>query len=616
MGRRPYNNPPVEIPKNVSVDPKGYVYLNVDSSIRLSSDGTRSYSDHKKMIIGRVIDPTAPDWKIDRRMIPNNNYLRMLSEQEQERNVNDLQTEDFYSDVQKYDRFRGEQLPHHDHMSVGLFVAFNVLATTTGLMQDLVDVFGDYIAYFILDLAMYMVSEENAVFQHFPRWARDHATFLKRIPGDSEISVLLSQKITVSKINQFKKKWAIRAVEDGKLYFCYDSTNVNSQADGVFLVQKGHAKDDPSLEQVNTDYVVRESDGLPVTFSDFPGSITDMKEAGEMIEFLNDLLEIENADKDDVMKLVITLICDRGYISEDNVRSLDDAGIGFLMMLRRNMGITETVLKENVENVRRSENYIEKLDVFALTVEGHLFEGDTKTRYFHIIRDLTLEKSHRADLFRKINSKETALAKIIQRKQRLTPDEINQYSKFFTLNVTVSGELEVKKKGRGSGTKMVDAYIVNSAERNHDNITALEHLCGYMVLVSSEKMTASEALDAYSKRDCVEKVFLSLKSHLGMDKYGVHSDDAIHGKSQIWFCASIIYALLKNKTAPLREMNRKSYTTPCVIGFLEEIVADRNLNTDKYERRYKVTKKQADVLEKLSITLKEIDSVVKQLTVE
>ena len=39
--------------------------------------------------------------------------------------------------------------------------------------------------------------------------------------------------------------------------------------------------------------------------------------------------------------LSITMICDRGYISEDNVVQMDDAGINFLLMLKRRLTMTD-----------------------------------------------------------------------------------------------------------------------------------------------------------------------------------------------------------------------------------------------------------------------------------
>ena len=78
-------------------------------------------------------------------------------------------------------------------------------------------------------------------------------------------------------------------------------------------------------------------------------------------------------------------------------------------------------------------------------------------------------------------------------------------------------------------------------------------------MVSKDEMTAQEAEDRYHKRDCVEKAFEALKSHLGMDKIGVTTEEAMHGKGCIWFVASILHALLFHGTAELRVKDRKSY---------------------------------------------------------
>ena len=89
---------------------------------------------------------------------------------------------------------------------------------------------------------------------------------------------------------------------------------------------------------MNVDYVVRQRDGLPVTFRVFPGAIIDMVEATEMLKFLGTLKDLKNSS--------ITIICDRGYMSEDNVQRMDDASLNFLLMLKSNMNVTKDLLKK------------------------------------------------------------------------------------------------------------------------------------------------------------------------------------------------------------------------------------------------------------------------------
>ena len=80
-----------------------------------------------------------------------------------------------------------------------------------------------------------------------------------------------------------------------------------------------------------------------------------------------------------------------------------------------------------------------------------------------------------------------------------------------------------------------------------------------------------------------------------MDKIGVTTEEAMHGKGLIWFVASILHALLFNATASLRATDRKHFTVPAMIDQMEAIKADKNMLTGKRERRYKLTNKQQKI---------------------
>ena len=155
--------------------------------------------------------------------------------------------------------------------------------------------------------------------------------------------------------------------------------------------------------------------------------------------------------------------------------------------------------------------------------------------------------------------------------------------------------------------------MIEGCEKNHGSIDSDLKKCGFYVLVSSEEMDIREAITAYSKRDCVEKMFMALKSFLGMDKIGVQTDEAMIGKSFIWFIASIIHALIFNQTNLPRTESRNYYTMPAVIDLLEEIKCVRNLSTQKYRQRYKTTPRQDRILNALNVSIESIDETVNQL---
>ena len=97
----------------------------------------------------------------------------------------------------------------------------------------------------------------------------------------------------------------------------------------------------------------------------------------------------------DLKNSSITIICDRGYMSEDNVQRMDDASLNFLLMLKSNMNVTKDLLKKYAASVRSSAHYIPESDQYGMTVTDQLFVGDTRTRYFHIVWSSDREKDDR-----------------------------------------------------------------------------------------------------------------------------------------------------------------------------------------------------------------------------
>ena len=549
----------VPIPKNCSVTKQGYVLYNLTTYWTDSVDGSHKYGDHEKLLIGKIVGD-RDNWQTERRMYPNDNYFK---------------------------QFKPEELPEYpeksNNISVGLFTVVSCLTESIGLNTILCDVFGVINARLILDLACYMLSQESAVFQHYPHWARSNAIFSETISSDTTISEFLNDNISLSDINLFKEKWARHSIGNGKIYLCYDSTNVNSRATGVMLVQKGWAKDDKSLLQVNTDYVVRQEDGVPVTFTTFPGSITDIAEASETLKFFDNLLKDsagagdngitgQNNASPDKPNLEITMVCDRGYISRDNVEDMDNAGIDFLLMLRKNMGICDKLIEQYGTQVQDSDNYLFDKHVQAMTVEASLFDEGSDNRYFHIVWDGNLQMLHRTNTYNEFQQKRNKLNNLVDRKTVITKDEAKNFNEWFELDLEANKTVTTKSK------KEVEGFIIKSFKCKKEELNKSIAKCGFYILVTSKSMTADEAITSYRKRDCVEKVFYALKSFLGMNKYGVHSDNAYHSKALIWFIAAILHAYIFSKTKDLRLNERKNYTVPCIIDLLEEITADKNCN--------------------------------------
>ena len=74
-----------------------------------------------------------------------------------------------------------------------------------------------------------------------------------------------------------------------------------------------------------------------------------------------------------------------------------------------------------------------------------------------------------------------------------------------------------------------------------------------------------------------------------------------------------MHSIIFNKTEILKRNERRIYTAPEVIGTLDEIVADKNILTNKYERRYAITKVQKDILSCFGLDHTDIDRAIKEL---
>lgn len=557
-----------------------YLYINTGNKYvpaeKRKSEGERGYTSHDQTCIGVVADSKNKSQKL------------------------------FYANQYYHDHFLPHDLPDPPSVADSVSVGFNCFiyeaAEEAKLSAILGDVFGSETARQILDLSMYMISRESAVMQHYPAWARDHLLFSEEIRDDTFLGRFLKKTLTIPKICKFKFKWASENIGDGKVYLCYDSTNVNCQAEGVFIVQKGHAKDDPSLPQVNTDYVIRQADGMPLTYMHSPGSVNDIAQAQEMIRFFNKITEM--TDK----QVQIVLICDRGYISEKNVKLMEQAGIDYLLMLRTAFSMHGDLADACIDDL---QTYVNKLDTtddekYGVTKEITLFDGG-KQCYAHVIWSENLYRQKRDEVDRTLVDSREELRDFIDtnRNNSYTKDELvkllgEKMTLFNPKLKSAEPRISQKKVGRGRGVHYEevreDTFKIVDFTDNRKEIDNKRRKCGIYILISSEKLTAQQAVDAYAKRDCVEKMFEALKSHMGMDKIGVSTEEAIHGKGLIWFVASILYSIMFNRTESLRTGDRKRFTVPAMVDELEAIKADKDLIDGKYKRRYKLTKRQSSIL--------------------
>ena len=124
-------------------------------------------------------------------------------------------------------------------------------------------------------------------------------------------------------------------------------------------------------------------------------------------------------------------------------------------------------------------------------------------------------------------------------------------------------------------------FILHYNEKNgvfqfaEDRITAIERensLSGYFCIITSEKMSAKEALNLYKSRDTSEKLFRGDKSYLGDKSLRIYGDSAAESKIFIEFIALIIHGRIYNCLKDeMRGMEKRPnyMTVPAALRELE-----------------------------------------------
>jgi transposase len=130
------------------------------------------------------------------------------------------------------------------------------------------------------------------------------------------------------------------------------------------------------------------------------------------------------------------------------------------------------------------------------------------------------------------------------------------------------------------------------------------------VIITSEEMTAVEALDLYKGRDASEKLFRGDKSYLGNRSFRTHTNESTQAKIFVEFVALIIRNRLHTYLRKHRIANgkRQNYmNVPAAIRELEKIEMVC-LHDQNYHLAHAVTATQKEILKAVGMTAANIRS--------
>jgi transposase len=515
----------------------GITYINYEYGREY--DPERRFNIPKRVTIGKEskADPA--------KMQPNQNYLTYFPEVE----LPSVRYEDKRSCC----------------LRTGAYLVLNKIAEDMKLPDILGHHFDQDDKELLLDLMYYSIICENNAAQYYPDYGYNHPLVNSRmhIYSDSKVSDFL-KSITIDQRVGFLNEWNESRDHREKIYISYDSTNKNSQAGDLRLVEYGYAKDDKGLPIINYSMAYDTQNREPLFYEEYPGSIVDISQLQYMLEKAQGYGYKQ-----------VGFILDRGYFCKENIEFMDKCGYDFVMMVK---GMSDLVNELIMINKGRFENKrecnIRKYGVYGTTVKRKLYVTDDRDRYFHIYHS----RGKMASEAEAVEDKIERLSAYLDRKKGEIYEPTESVKEYF------------------------DTFCDNGtflfAREKKDVIEREIALCGYFCIVTSKKMTAKEAIELYKSRDASEKLFRGDKSYLGNNSYRVYTDEAVSAKIFIEFVALILrskmYTLLKDEEEKLD--SRPNYmTVPAAIRELEKIEMIRGLDR-KYRLDHAITATQKTIL--------------------
>lgn len=543
--------------KNIKNTP--YIYYEVGRTY----DSEKKYNSPKRVCIGKKCTDRPG------MMSPNTNFLRYFPEAA--------------LPEESEEAFRSSCL------HVGAYFVIRKIIKEYFLDRMIAKIMGKDAGMF-MDFAVYSIITEGNAAQYYPDYAYKHPLMTEemKIYSDSKISDFLNNDTDDQRI-AFLNEWNRKRDHREKIYISYDSTNKACQAGDVDMAEIGHPKDGQDKPVINYSIAFDGSKGDPLFYEAYPGSIVDVSQ----LQFM-----LEKAEGYGYRH--IGFILDRGYFSKGNIHFMDSKGYDFIIMVKGMKKLVRELVLQVYGTFEQSRSTsIRPFKVNGATVKHQLYPSDENERYFHVYYSSSKHVKEREKLESDIDS----MAKKLKSWQGEHVRPTGVYEKYFDLIYYHEGQEDEAFMCARERTDVIDQEI---------------KLCGYFVIITSDKMTAEDALVLYKSRDSSEKLFRGDKSYLGDRAERVYGSESVDTKIFIEFIALIIrnkiYTSLKEEMLK-NDQKLNFMTVPAALGELEKIEMVKGLDNE-YRLDHAVTKKQKTILNAFGMTAQDIKLKAKELSAE
>jgi transposase len=331
-----------------------------------------------------------------------------------------------------------------------------------------------------------------------------------------------------------------------------DSTSISVYSKQTDLFKFGYSRDKrPDLRQVNVCVSeLREPINIPIHLTVESGNRTD---PAVFLRSVNDII--------DELRDNSLFVFDAGGDS----KSVSDliTGKGKRYIVRKKMNISDDLwISKFDKDASVCVNADEGIYCYAKT-----FSSSGRTVYLFFSEKLYSDKMNMLDSRAQMcldDAKET-----IRRKRdgtlRISRTVIKRLrNPLISLNVSVQGKLL-------SSDEESFEYVRNALSNGRE---------GFFKLECSEKMTPSDVLRIYRKRDSVEKLIDSLKNQIDLKPLRVWSENSVKGILFLAFLAQTIVSMMRYEVPELRKRSTKF-----IIGSLENLTVTHVYDLRKNIRR-------------------------------
>ena len=411
----------------------------------------------------------------------------------------------------------------------GAFWLLEQISKKIGLYDDLVEVFNNniYKVNKILSLAIFpYISNKN--FNRFAQWQKTHKTLIDSIftsPNITKFSQSLCDNDRMKLIELRLKRQPKGSYQD-----C-DSTTKSAWGKCLADIRWGNNKDNPKLKNTTEVTIYSLSSHEPVYYRLFPGNTSDVTTVRTILSDLNSL-KIEGISD------ILSIVTDRGFISEENIAYFVGFDIPFLMCIKVNNPLVSKILAEikydedglplNMEYDQTISLYLKQLEIPAFS---SVLSNETTVDVVGLRVNIYLDSVRRVREIIQINDLIVKERGILDRdlKRNFIPNNIKKYNSMFEYFKVIP-------------VKNAENEITSfSYEECTEKIKREKTRCGFFssVVYKLDK-NAKESFDLYKLRDEHEKNFDILKNRMNYNLQRNSSEDGKDGISFIAFVGLII----------------------------------------------------------------------------